>query len=245
MKIRILSDLHLEFGSIEITKLPEDKETILILAGDIHVGMRGCKFVDKMCEQFKEVIYILGNHEFYHNHYETILDNWKYVAKNKHNLHVLEDDYVIFEDVLFMGGTMWTDVNEGDWLTVRSTKRGMNDFNVIQGFDIHKSMEMHYKTKCYFTDVVKLFPDHKVVAITHHLPVKECISPAFVGHPLNPGFVSTDLEYLLKDVDLWVYGHTHLGADLAVGDTRLVCNPRGYQGYEHTTDYDDTFTVEI
>ena len=114
MKIRILSDLHLEFGKIEIVALPDDMDTTLILAGDIHVGTRAFDFVTELCARFRNVIYILGNHEFYGHDVPTIVDNWRYIAKNIDNLQVLEKDYVVVEDTIFIGGTMWTDLNNGD-----------------------------------------------------------------------------------------------------------------------------------
>ena len=33
-------------------------------------------------------------------------------------------------------------------------------------------------------------------------------------------------------IKLWIHGHTHHEFDYMVGDTRVVCNPRGYVGYE-------------
>ena len=33
-------------------------------------------------------------------------------------------------------------------------------------------------------------------------------------------------------IKLWTHGHTHHEFDYMVGSTRVVCNPRGYVGYE-------------
>jgi len=37
-------------------------------------------------------------------------------------------------------------------------------------------------------------------------------------------------------IKLWIHGHTHESFDYMVGDTRIVCNPRGYIGYEQCAD---------
>jgi hypothetical protein len=33
-------------------------------------------------------------------------------------------------------------------------------------------------------------------------------------------------------IKLWTHGHTHHKFDYMIGETRIVCNPRGYEGYE-------------
>ena len=59
MKIHILSDLHLEFQDMPI---PDVNADITIIAGDIHLGMKGLRWLRQIK---RPVIYILGNHEFY------------------------------------------------------------------------------------------------------------------------------------------------------------------------------------
>ena len=43
--------------------------------------------------------------------------------------------------------------------------------------------------------------------------------------------------------DLWVHGHLHWRRDYVVGDTRVICNPRGY-AREHGG-FDSRFVVEV
>ena len=61
MKLHILSDLHIEFGPFT---LPNTDADVVILAGDIHVGTRGIEWATRAIEG-KEVIYVIGNHEYY------------------------------------------------------------------------------------------------------------------------------------------------------------------------------------
>jgi len=74
MKIALASDIHLEFGPIDLTN--DQSADVLVLAGDIcvandFVGSRASKreqyqnFFARCCEQFPQVVYILGNHEHY------------------------------------------------------------------------------------------------------------------------------------------------------------------------------------
>lgn len=246
MKLRILSDIHLEFGMLEVTELPDEKDTVLVLAGDIGVGMGALPFITEMCERFKHVLYVLGNHEFYHHYVHLIRDNWMVVSSTMPNLTVLDDAAVTIDDTLFLGGTLWTDVHNGDWFAKQKLKQGMNDFRVIKGFGVEQSITAHNETASFFNNVLKHNDTRNTVVVTHHLPHEVCIMPPFAGNPLNPGFVCTDLDYLFDyDIDLWIYGHTHLPTDIEYNGTRLVCNPRGYVGYENTLQYNDTLEIEL
>ena len=61
MRIRVLSDLHREFGHL---KLPEDSADVVVLAGDID---RGTKGVTRARQAFLDVpvLSVAGNHEHY------------------------------------------------------------------------------------------------------------------------------------------------------------------------------------
>ena len=63
MKIHILNDLHIEFGAFEP---PPTDADVVVLAGDIGVGLEGLHWAQS-CFSDKPVIYVPGNHEFYHH----------------------------------------------------------------------------------------------------------------------------------------------------------------------------------
>ena len=84
MEIRIVSDLHLEYASVHI---PNDMQIlrngteagqVLVLAGDIceynHLEVLKA-FIQVQSERFYHVIYVPGNHEYYHNYFND--DNWR------------------------------------------------------------------------------------------------------------------------------------------------------------------------
>ena len=60
---------------------------------------------------------------------------------------------------------------------------------------------------------------------------------------MNGGYSSDLSEFILDNpqIKLWTHGHTHEDFDYMIGSTRIVCNPRGYDGYE---DRADTFTLK-
>ncbi len=89
MKIRILSDLHIEFESFEVDFSDCD---LIVLAGGVHVKDKGIKWIEAQLTN-KAVLYILGNHEFYGKAYPKLINDLKEQTKNS-NIHVLEKEKV-------------------------------------------------------------------------------------------------------------------------------------------------------
>lgn len=145
MKIAVCSDIHLEFGPISLEN--KDNVDVLILSGDICVAKDLHKpdmygFVDsrkmlmvhtfftEVTERFPHVIYIAGNHEHYHGDfkytYNMLRENLKF-----DNLHILDKQTVDIDDVTFIGGTLWTDMNREDPITLNSIRGVMNDYRNV------------------------------------------------------------------------------------------------------------------
>jgi Icc-related predicted phosphoesterase len=86
---------------------------------------------------------------------------------------------------------------------------------------------------------------HKNVIITHHAPSFRSIPPQFNDSNVNSGYAS-NLEYMFKDynIDLWIHGHIHEAQDYFIDNTRILCNPYGYRGYENSG-YNPNLIAEI
>ena len=71
VRIRYLSDLHMEFTSYVPSRLPSVDEDVVVLAGDIGIGMDG---IDWAREAFPDVpvIYVPGNHEYYRQEMKSL-----------------------------------------------------------------------------------------------------------------------------------------------------------------------------
>ena len=143
MKIALASDIHLEFGPLEITNT--ESADLLVLAGDICVAQhfkaqdkfikRYMEFFKQCSEEFPQVIYVLGNHEHYNGDFaytKTILAD---AVKPFENIHVLDNETFVLGDVTFIGTTLWTNMNEEDSLTLYHMKSMMNDFRCVKNSD--------------------------------------------------------------------------------------------------------------
>ena len=288
MKIAICSDLHLEFKTVEL-KNPGDVE-VLILSGDICVAKdmmnfdahgivdfgkssRYHTFFQTCAEEFPHVIYIAGNHEHYHGDFKhTIADLKKYLEYIP-NLHILDREIFELNDTVFVGGTLWTDMNKEDPITLHAMTRMMNDFRCVDNsnrevsfrtfdedgkptfrtrvarFSPEDAVEEHKKMLGYIKHVYSDLPPWKqMVVVGHHTPSHKSCHPRYKDDQVMNGGYHSDLSEFIMDrpgIKLWTHGHTHELFDYMVGDTRVVCNPRGYADYEEIADTFELKVVEL
>ena len=257
MKIQIVSDLHLEFGHI---RLPRNDRDLLILAGDIHVGKNAREFIEKQLT-LSPVIYIMGNHEFYQHKYEEILRYWKNLSRE--GLYFLHDQEAIipgFENIRFLGATLWTDFSNGNPKWLEYVQGQMSDFDVIQYYDhiltpkdtVHFfTNSLKWLTKKLSEPKWQLSPNNseserKTVVVTHHMPSFKSVAWKYQGNPLNYAFTS-DLDSFIEESqpNLWIHGHTHDSFDYMMGQTRILCNPRGYCTFEENKKFKPDLMIEL
>ena len=134
MKIALASDVHLEFGHLELNNV--DNADVLVLSGDICVaskfGPNYDRFFQDASKLFKNVVYIMGNHEHYDGDFAKSESILRAALERYSNVHFLEKEIVKIDDVTFIGGTLWTDMNKEDPLTMYHVQRRMNDFRIVQ-----------------------------------------------------------------------------------------------------------------
>jgi len=267
MRIQICSDLHLEFGGPEFKLGPTGRD-VLVLAGDVHVGTKADKFILAQLEK-SDVVYLMGNHEFYRQVLPQVRWAWTGPTKDRINkeaqelgylgrLHVLDNHSVVINEVRFLGTTLWTDFQKENPLVMNKAGYGMNDYQQIlmRTGDIynyggikatpHDTLHLHKVAVEFLKKELAQEFDGPTVVATHMAPSWQSIPEAFRGDPLNGAFVS-DLSDLILDAgyELHIHGHTHNNFDYHIGKTRVVCNPRGYVGYEINPDFKDDLYIDI
>jgi len=230
MKLHILSDLHTEFSDFEP---PATDADTIILAGDIGVGTSGIEWAAR---QFAElpVVYVPGNHEYYHH---DIGITRQLESGARPNIHVLSDGRLELDGVRFLGTTLWTDFRlygEGEaWSSRQKAKVLIEDFRSIRNggrhFTPEDSVRIHESSKVWLAGELDEEFDGPTVVVTHHLPAAPSIASRYLNDPLNPAFASR-LEDIIEKYqpELWIHGHTHVPCDYKIFGTRVVCNPRGY-----------------
>lgn len=232
MKIQILSDLHLEFTMYEGAQAPD--ADVVVLAGDIHTGTDAVAWIEK---QFKvPVIYVAGNHEFYHHQKDRVMKDLKERTKDT-NIHFLDKETVEIDGVTFFGATFWTDfeLNGDKDKAMNKASLYMNDYYAIRkdpgtALSTKDTLEEHKETIKALKE--ELNKHAQLVVVSHHGPTEKSIEEKYKKDPmgLSPAYAS-DLAPLIKGsgIDLWVHGHVHHNTDYRCYSTRVVTNPRGYQ----------------
>lgn len=256
MKIKLWSDIHLEFTDFSYNPDEEDKETTLVLAGDI--GMMNDKlwnFLKNCSEKFEHVIYVIGNHESYMNIEENVLKLIRENTDDLDNFYVLHNETVILNGVKFIGTPLYsnTEHNPGE---IQDIKYGIADYmrTKIMGSDgLFRFLNPH-DTYLAHEEAVEFLENElqddqgilahaaqkentmKTVVVTHWPPTHALTDSRYAGSPLQNYFANND-EYLMQyyDIDLWLFGHTHQALDTSdpmFYGTRIVSNARGYGNYE-------------
>jgi len=251
MKLRVLSDVHLE--SCDWTP-PEAAADVIILAGDIHNGTCGLKWARRHFGSLP-VIYVPGNHEFFGGRFDQVLGEIRADARQNH-IHVLDGDRVILGGVRFLGTTLWTDFSlHGSAPSEIAQAMADAESNIIDYQQIlyvngerlraEQSREIHIGQVTWLERQLKEnFPGPTVV-VTHFLPHRASIHPKYESDQSNPFFAS-DLDRLVRPpVSLWIHGHTHESIDVVVNGTRLLCNPRGCLPLAPNEAFDPCFVVDV
>jgi len=283
MKIQLVSDLHLEFADINIQNLNGADVLILsgdiCVAQDLHDHIaadfnpysqgafadlnrkqqrvqRFRDFFKRVSFQFTNVIYVMGNHEHYHGKFDRsrqyFLDEFAKLGIT--NIHLLDNDTKEIDGVHFVGGTLWTDMNKGDPMTVHAIETMMNDFRVIRianedfrKFLPSRAIREHIKTKQYIKVVLEGLPeDARVVVVGHHAPSTMSIHEQYKHDTLMNGGYASDLSEFILDrpkIKVWTHGHMHQCFDYTIGDTRVLCNPRGY--HDENPEFNPNFIFEV
>ena len=109
-------------------------------------------------------------------------------------------------------------------------------------------MEDHKEFLKKLDEVLALHGNMTTVVVGHHAPSKASTHPRYKTEVIMNGAYSTNLDNFILDrrqIKLWTHGHTHEDFDYMIGTTRIVCNPRGYDGYEERADNFKLKYVEI
>ena len=270
MKLALVSDVHLEFADWYPSN--PDQADVLLLAGDIMLAAdlngtykseRFKEFLTNCKREYKDVIYIMGNHEHYNGDFATSHKLLR-EACDINSIDFLDKEVATINNVTFIGGTLWTDMNKEDPKTMNQISYLMNDFRIIQNsnkttsfkdtkgnfqqryskFSPEDCVEDHKAFLKVIDDTITSNPTGTFVVVGHHAPSKQSVKPGYEKDLIVGGAYSSDLdEFILShpQIKVWVHGHTHDKFDYMIGSTRIVSNARGYVGYERGTDKEDPF----
>ncbi len=267
MNIRLLSDLHLEFGYLDVPVLEGEDKDVLVLAGDVGIASKEhtyMPFLEEMSERFQDVIYIMGNHEHYHGSVNRSINKIQRAIKYNggcHNVHPVNNLVVPIGDVSFVCSTMWASYDKGNPMTMYEAGLWMNDHKLIRHGPEGEPYKRKFRPEEAYEEYLKainfIFPaikeekakGQKVCVVTHHAPSWLSVHPRFAHgewSKLNGAYASMlDEDIIDADPDVWVHGHTHDSYAYEIGQTAVVCNPRGYHGHEVNPDFNPELRISF
>jgi predicted phosphodiesterase len=207
VKFGLFSDLHLEFAPWEYTP---DPDVFYLNAGDTHPDPQ---LRDAFHFGFRDKVYFTkGNHDYYGNSFRGA------------DIDFLES-ITLDNGLVVAGATLWTDISPVRWWDF---KEYMMDYQNIKGMNYDRYVAAHDTHKHYLFNVA-----NADIWVIHHLPSYQSVHSDYRNSNGND-FFATELAPQILDMKkppkLIVHGHTHRACDYMIGDTRVICHPRGYPG---------------
>ncbi|BDT61312.1 phosphatase [Massilia varians] len=239
MRLLILSDLHLEVWRDHGPRIDVSisRPDVVILAGDIHTKFRAPSWAAQNFSGIP-IVYVAGNHEYYGEAIEKTGDAIAQECMRYPSVHYLDCAEYIYDDVRFLGATLWTDFAlfspDRKWSAMLDAKAAMNDYQRIKvataGYrKLHPqdTARLHSAQRIWLQEKLdEPFAGHTVV-VTHMAPSMRSVAPKYAADPVSAAFAS-NLDDLVGRANVWVHGHTHSSFDYEVEGCRVVANPLGY-----------------
>jgi hypothetical protein len=244
MRIQFCSDLHLEVNShVDYNELLEPVAPVLALLGDIGdpESVVLDQFIGWCCLQWKQVLYVPGNHEFW----RVRVGSTKTIPSALAALRALEKKYprlcimwrqkLVSEDgVVILGTPLWSRPAEG--VTPHESEKAWIDHD--RTFDAATMSRLHQEDLDWLKQEFRIARQQIVVVLTHYAPSMLLINRDYIGKP-EATLYANDLDSLLRPpVVAWACGHVHQavewqkGWELPTGESGavlLTTNPRGYK----------------
>lgn len=270
MRFLVLSDLHTELAEFR-PSLGLDYDAV-ILAGDIHAGDEAPRWASSatIFGRDKPVVVVPGNHEYYGGTMQVRRRQLQEAAAPTPNITVLDPGELLLDDgrMRVLGCTLWTDfrapVTEPGGpkshapYAIEDAWRHMNDYRGSIGFQAPgsklRSLEPadtlainHVERAWLLAKLQEPFVGTTIV-VTHHAPSLGSVAAERADNWLTPAYVNDLPDAFFEVPALWIHGHTHTSFDYMRGNTRVVCNPRGYPmsrgGYQNQ-DFDPGLVIEV
>ncbi len=239
IKIRYMSDLHLEFikpnainkfiQNIIPNESTDSTEEVCVLAGDIGnpYSENYDIFMDHISKCFKKTFVIAGNHEYYNNK-KTIDETNKYLVDYfaDTNISFLNNSYEYYNNYCFVGTTLWSKITNPVYK--------INDVNCIKDFDYIEYNKLNKQCVDFLEQTIKSNDNDNVIIITHHQPSETLIDAKYkVSNmlPYNQWFYCSMDQFIESNknkMKCWIYGHTHTPLIKQIHNIPFCCNPLGY-----------------
>lgn len=251
MKLRYISDLHLEFiNPHKLEKFirnipPGNIDEICILAGDVGNPYQANYdiFMKYISKHFRKTFVIAGNHEYYHKT-KTISETKVFLRdyfQQFDNISFLDNECEIYENICFIGTTLWSKITNPEY--------EINDVHSIPQFDYIQYNRLNMLSVDFLENALQ--HNQYCVVITHHVPSDTLIDVKYKTKELQPynQWFCCDIDEIIEThkekIKCWIYGHTHSASNITMYDIPFLCNPVGYPNENRKINYAANITIEL
>lgn len=229
LKIRILSDLHLEFDPGH--KHIDCGEDIILCAGDMGSVRSRDNALLYIKRAAKPFYYIVGNHDFYHGEWSEVFKFWSSV--DLPNFHFLHNTAIDLGTHTLLGTPLFTDFKlyETPAVSMKEARKYINDFRlVIDGKDNLRPERYakEFAVAYNFLDVAITEATKPVIVMTHWCPSHDTVSKEYLGDAINPFFTSECRILMREPVKVWIHGHSHTEYRGKINGVDVIRHPKGY-----------------
>jgi hypothetical protein len=247
MRFQLFSDLHLEF--LKHGPKPKVLAPNLILAGDIgKLNTPGWnEFMQYCSESWDCVLYVLGNHEFYHSKkpYSQLEAEYSTYLSKYPNIHLLHNSSFELDGFEIYGFIGWT---RSPFSSLSEAQNEINDYNCVweskgklarPEFFTGLANDSIGKFKSWIESSASNPNSKPKIIITHFPPIRTNTSnPMYLSGPpriVNKYFAWDNMieseSIDCTQIKLWISGHTHWSYDFVtpIHGIRYLANQAGYK----------------
>lgn len=231
MKLWVVSDLHCDHYPWTPAQVPG--HDVMIIAGDLGSGALDAigELLRLRRRSQRPVVFVPGNHDFFGDG----LDRFDDVSVD--GIHMLSaGQHTVIGGVRFVGATLWTDFALADdvYASEAWAAKHMPEYQHVRranGGPIWPAdtSAAHARHRAAIEAVLAQPHNGPTVVVTHHAPSRRSIAG---GVDIPDAAFASDCEDMIRQhqPELWVHGHVHQHHDYRIGNTRILANPRGYEG---------------
>jgi hypothetical protein len=246
-----VSDLHVDInkdfnlleslpdGNVDFIPLVDN----LIIAGDLITNWNPALVISflKQCKsKFKNVIYILGNHEYYkspHAGINATIKAYENICQETDVILLTKNTPLITIDgINIIGVTLWANAyRHGKPLEYT------NDIYMIPKYSVEAFCQEHLNDLNVLTNLISLQKEPCIV-VTHFSPLgQNSLAKKYHGSPANVFYYTPlyDLIKTLPDKSYWIFGHTHHNITEVIDSESVNINKKSVTvtnncyGYDH------------
>lgn len=246
MRLQVLSDLHLEFAG-GFSPAPAPGADLAVVSGDVG---HSPDILFRLAGWPIPIIYVPGNHEYDQQDFDEAEEELRETATSL-GLIYLNQDTVEIDGIRFVGVTRWCDFDlygadgrEAAMGAARAYLKGMGTTRYGKLFDPVAVRQVGLEQRAWLSETLSTPFTGRTVAITHFGPSARSADPRYGLVNGTASFCNAD-DDLIERADLWIHGHLHCSHDYLVGQTRVLCNARGFADRGEHRDFIPDLIVEV